>query len=600
MEVVDNSSTSGESRGQVEKFKVITGKLLNDVMDHFQVMELARSFSVNLSGVTSFSRKKSLLLKFVLEQILKSEPNNAAYYRRLLEEANRTIGVQKSNLYFCCLVGCLYTAEWHRNYIQHLKTVHHTYDKLNCNFMHQCSRQFKSISLLLRHIRECHSVGSTEAGSQVVQDISCRCDLSSCHGQKFRSVAMLMTHVNTFHAKEERNCIFDQCNTRFSAGSNSRNHFRIKHKLPNNFKLKEKHILDNSKDSSVIQMEVETTDLVVGAIDSGEVQDEYYEEHDLFAIEDDDALTEVADTSSDYFMMQYADFLNKLTHLKYIPQKTVTEIADEYRMNSMKARDVRERKLRNALRPIPSMTEEQVEEIVKESIVEDDYLKAQNELNTEYKRNKFIQQNFKYVAPVEVVLNENEVKQGSKKDVVHYIPIKESLRNLLEYKSLKKVFEQEREQSRNDDGVLRDFRDGSAYLESNYFKNNPGAYAAHFYSDGVELSNPLGAAKGRHKIVQVFYTLCQIPKSQRSQIDRMQLCMVFKEKLVRLYGYDVIFKWLIKDLKDLEVGLTVSFPTERIVQMGVLAYSSDNLEAHLLGKNTNIKNIIYIFTFYNS
>ena len=120
------------------------------------------------------------------------------------------------------------------------------------------------------------------------------------------------------------------------------------------------------------------------------------------------------------------------------------------------------------------------------------------------------------------------------------------------------------------------------------------------YSDGVELSNPLGAAKGRHKIVQVFYTLCQIPKSQRSQIDRMQLCMVFKEKLVRLYGYDVIFKWLIKDLKDLEVGLTVSFPTERIVQMGVLAYSSDNLEAHLLGKNTNIKNIIYIFTFYNS
>ena len=91
MEVVDNSSTSGESRGQVEKFKVITGKLINDVMDHFQVMELARSFSVNLSGVTSFSRKKSLLLKFVLEQILKSEPNNAAYYRRLLEEANRTI-----------------------------------------------------------------------------------------------------------------------------------------------------------------------------------------------------------------------------------------------------------------------------------------------------------------------------------------------------------------------------------------------------------------------------------------------------------------------------------------------------------------------------
>ena len=64
----------------------------------------------------------------------------------------------------------------------------------------------------------------------------------------------------------------------------------------------------------------------------------------------------------------------------------------------------------------------------------------------------------------------------------------------------------------------------------------------------------------------------------------IQVCMVFKEKLIKKYGYDVIFKDLIEDLRGLEVGMTINYPTERIVQMGLLAYSADNLEAHSLGK----------------
>ena len=41
-----------------------------------------------------------------------------------------------------------------------------------------------------------------------------------------------------------------------------------------------------------------------------------------------------------------------------------------------------------------------------------------------------------------------------------------------------------------DDGVFRDFRNGSALKESEYFKDNPGAYASHFCSasDAVELA----------------------------------------------------------------------------------------------------------------
>ena len=42
-------------------------------------------------------------------------------------------------------------------------------------------------------------------------------------------------------------------------------------------------------------------------------------------------------------------------------------------------------------------------------------------------------------------------------------------------------------------------------------------------------------------------------------------------------------------MRDLEIGMTIHFPTERRVQMGVLAYSADNLEAHSLGKRKLIR-----------
>jgi hypothetical protein len=67
MEVGENNFGSGGDPGHLDKFIKIMSDLLNDVMDHFQVMELAKTFSVNFLIVRSFSRHKSLLLKFVLE-----------------------------------------------------------------------------------------------------------------------------------------------------------------------------------------------------------------------------------------------------------------------------------------------------------------------------------------------------------------------------------------------------------------------------------------------------------------------------------------------------------------------------------------------------
>ena len=75
------------------------------------------------------------------------------------------------------------------------------------------------------------------------------------------------------------------------------------------------------------------------------------------------------------------------------------------------------------------------------------------------------------------------------------------------------------------------------YKTNKYFIDNPDALCLFLYSDAVELVNPLGAGRGKHKVIQIFLTLAEIPRTQRSKIDRIQLVGVVKEKVVKQFGF---------------------------------------------------------------
>ena len=153
------------------------------------------------------------------------------------------------------------------------------------------------------------------------------------------------------------------------------------------------------------------------------------------------------------------------------------------------------------------MTEEMIDQILREVTDGDEFLKAQQNLNTEYKRTKFVQEHFKYIAPVEIILNKEEVLRGELKDVFHYIPVTQSFQQLLEDKTFNEMVDLERENSTEASDSLKDITDGAAFKENEYFRNNPGAFAGHFYSDSVELSNPLGAARASTKSIRCFTLL---------------------------------------------------------------------------------------------
>ena len=120
---------------QVEKdFKDILFKLLNGRVDQFEVLDIARKFSIRLSQDLSFSQQTFVVQKFVLQQLTKAESDENEYYSRLLIETESHLSIKCPSSYSCCLVGCLFSTELHRNYLKHLKTVHLNYDRLVCNF----------------------------------------------------------------------------------------------------------------------------------------------------------------------------------------------------------------------------------------------------------------------------------------------------------------------------------------------------------------------------------------------------------------------------------------------------------------------------------
>ena len=305
-----------------------------------------------------------------------------------------------------------------------------------------------------------------------------------------------MSHWNSFHSSETRDCIFFGCTTTFSTQKVGQNHFRLQHKHTKKLTLKNRHLVEPLASTSGVcstavdmpghQSAENLEELRDDRFDLGE---EIYGEADFDVIENSDSSNETESekqSSEEFYMFYYADFLNRLTNFKFIPQATVTEIAEEYLSNTQKSLKNREVLLRKSLQSIAQISENDIEKVVKEVLVNDKFLLAQSNLNSEYKRTKFVQEKMQYVSPVEIILNEDEVRLGKKKDVLHYIPLTHSIKVLLEDPSLNKMLALNTGGSKNN-GKICDVKDGTAYRENIFFKENPDAYSILLYSDAVEL-----------------------------------------------------------------------------------------------------------------
>ena len=366
------------------------------------------------------------------------------------------------------------------------------------NYRHVCLQRFRCVEDLIIHIKDKHSgdcqdtdINHVKAQNQIVLDTACKCNMVSCgvNSRQFSNLKELVKHMNTVHLKDARACIFKNCSTSFRPNTSSRYHFDRHHLNKGEHDLKYEHLLEGvsfrcnnlSQMTSLDDPQIPESSLLMENVTTENIVDEneYCHDYSFDSMTDDNS-----SMNEEYFLDYFADFYNRMAHIKYVPYSTIQEIAEEYLAITTKSQEAMEWKLRSSLETLGKLSEIEIKNIVDGVKANDYFLQAQYQLNTQYKRNKYVD----FVEPIEIMLNESEVKKGVKKDVFHYIPIVDSLKVLVQDKSFKKMMAKEQTNVIEKVGdQISDISDGLSLKTNSYFRSHPDAYGLHFYSDAVEI-----------------------------------------------------------------------------------------------------------------
>ena len=580
------------SDSPIEAFKALVTKCLNGSITRSELTNGAKGLNIILNLNDDFSTHKRSLQRQLLTHILREEvdENERGKYERLLKETNLWLTQPKITGYPCVKAGCLFHGEQHRDYIQHISQQHFLDKSFKCNFQRDCAERFSSIDELKNHVNAQHrglvqdaSLLETSSSRSPVISQPCKCAVNKICTQMFPSVKKLLQHIQNAHHLETKVCCFQGCEKIMGPQFSTRHHFYEHHTKKQRMELKAEFLVETPNSISGLeeqQLEVEgnteINDDVGMVIDQDE--EDYHQAEESGPGQVEDELNEIED-----IMKMFSIFFSELCYMRMIPQSTIQFIVENFLEMAIKSKDFQKERVKEVLSKaeVQSNVIGQVMAVLEDDII----IKAQENLNSEHKRNKYLSQNFVFVKPEEIILNQDEMARGEKKESFMYIPVKESIKALLEDSSFNKMMEEVRNKpGHEDDTVLEDIKDGLSYKRTEYFQQNPSAFCGILYSDGIEVVNPLGAARGRHKLLQLYWTLADIPKMYRGRIDRIQLAITIREKWIKKYGYEKVYGRMIADMRDLERnGVDLTAPVPRTVKVAFFMHIGDSLEQHSLG-----------------
>ncbi len=116
-----------------------------------------------------------------------------------------------------------------------------------------------------------------------------------------------------------------------------------------------------------------------------------------------------------------------------------------------------------------------------------------------------------------------------------------------------------------------DVSDGTFLRENSVFvEQNGGVLVFQIYSDEVELANPLGSKKGKHKVVLFYWTLLNLPPLWRSKLKCIQLLGVINAKLLKQCGSQSFLKPFIDQLRAFQNGIELTVRGETRKWFGIL------------------------------
>ena len=483
--------------------------------------------------------------------------------------------------YMCSVPGCSFNSVNYKSLLKHLRALHSaTKQHLVCQ-LSGCTRVLSCLKMLNLHIRTSHQPGKRSSVSlkqnQLTQEItSLRCLLSSCSHQKFKTIKDLKVHITSTHTDkmEEVECIFGDCRFRADRTGTLRSHFSRKHPLQQVHNLKSDVVenvdsIDCEESEAFLLETVSTTsevrsDLQIDTIES-DIEDEVIE-GDV-----DDQV---------FFTRALCIQFNNWSNVKNIAYSTVNLIVSEVFNSCQRGVEVTKNKISKLMEKdgVPS---DKIKHILEEIDLTDPFAEARNDLESEINRKKYLKQEFAYAAPITIRLNNDDLTE--KPETMQYVPIKESLKILLEDETF--LRQKATDPYFPEENIVKDCRDGLAFQQNEFFKQNPTSVPLVIFQDELEVVNPLGAGKSKHKIQCTYYTTLEIVPALRAKVKSIQLCSLVLSRYWKKHGNDKCNRILIDDLKRLETeGLQVEKPVKKIVKVGLAMIVGDNLGQHMLSE----------------
>nr|XP_032833101.1 uncharacterized protein LOC116955880 [Petromyzon marinus] len=414
--------------------------------------------------------------------------------------------------------------------LKHFRLVHGQYGHRHaypCAYSY-CPCTFKTWNALRSHL--CRSHGSEQQPQKQNSSESTKINCHVCGVTDIPSVNDYILHINKhLRSHETVSCMFKDCSFKSNVYSTFKSHKRQKH------------------------CQCSLTDFKEGIVKTQEVRglsDDTFsnEEINTSTLEEDSSCIdtgEVPENLPKLVELKFASLLLKPENHYHVPGTAVDELLEDLHYLLSDA-------------SFPLSYRIIVDTLQKHRIDNDEFLvkdlvtslstanplltaiKHGGPLASAFKRKEYYSENFKVVHSVEYVL---EAKGNI---IVQYVPILESLQNLLGQNDLldKVVESHSSQQLRRDVHQYRSIQDGQFFKANNFFSDELRIYVC-LYVDDFEICNPLGTSRKKHKICAIYWILGNVPSMFQSTLSS-------KTEDVITYGFEKILRPLLQDLQTLE------------------------------------------------
>jgi hypothetical protein len=174
-------------------------------------------------------------------------------------------------------------------------------------------------------------------------------------------------------------------------------------------------------------------------------------------------------------------------------------------------------------------------------------------LESQYKQQKYIKENYAYVEPVWHELSSCTTISTNTSDCNHgfyYIPILHSIQSLLSHR---KVYDQVVSGPNcSESTTMHDVCDGTLFQNHPMFKDDPKALQIIVYYDEFTAVNPMAPTSQKYKLGAVYFMLGNIHPGLRSRLEAINLVCLFPYSLLAVHSFDEILRPLIADIKTLQ------------------------------------------------